>query len=264
MLIVTMEIAGYFASLFIGISLGMIGGGGSVLTVPILVYFFHIEPVLATAYSLFIVGSTSAVGAVQKYRKQEINFKVAFTFGLPSLITVFLIRKFLIPSIPEIIYKHGDIVIHKGLLMLVLFAMLMIIAAVSILKPQEIRRPVLPEAQGLILLGVVVGVVSGLLGAGGGFIIIPALLFYASLDIKTAVGSSLLIIALNSMVGFAGDIFHHDIDWLRLLSITALGISGTFLGNWLSSKLPASGIKKIFGWFLLLTGLFVFGKELLF
>ncbi len=259
-----MEIAGYFASLFIGISLGMIGGGGSVLTVPILVYFFQIEPVLATAYSLFIVGSTSTVGAVQKWVKNEINFKVAITFGLPSLITVYLIRKLLIPSIPEIIYQQNDFIIHRGVLTLVLFSILMIAAAIGILKPQEIRRPVLPQTQGLILLGVVVGVISGLLGAGGGFIIIPALIFYASLDIKTAVGSSLLIIALNSLVGFAGDIFHHPIDWIKLLSITALGITGTFLGNWLSGRLPGSGIKKIFGWFLLVTGLFILGKELLF
>lgn len=261
--IVPMEIAGYFASLFIGISLGLIGGGGSVLTVPILVYFFHIEPVLATAYSLFIVGSTSAVGAVQKWAKREINFRVAITFGLPSLVTVYLIRKLLIPSIPEIIYQHNNFVIHKGPLTLALFAILIIAAAIGILKPQEIKRPVLPQAQGLMLLGLVVGIVSGLLGAGGGFIIIPALIFYASLDIKTAVGSSLLIIALNSLMGFAGDIFHHQFDWVQLLSITALGISGTFLGNWLSSRLPALRIKKIFGWFLLLTGLLILGKELL-
>ncbi|SKB82606.1 sulfite exporter TauE/SafE family protein [Daejeonella lutea] len=259
-----MEIAGYFASLFIGISLGMIGGGGSVLTVPILVYFFHIEPVLATAYSLFIVGSTSAVGAVQKWMKHEINFKVAFTFGLPSLLTVYLIRKFLIPSIPEVIFQYGDIVIYRGIVTLILFAILMIAAAIGILKPQEIRRPVLPQTQGLILLGILVGVVSGLLGAGGGFIIIPALIFYASLDIKIAVGSSLLIIALNSLVGFAGDLFHHPINWVTLLSITSLSISGTFLGNWLSGRLPGSRIKKIFGWFLLLTGVFILAKEIIF
>ncbi len=234
------------------------------LTVPILVYFFHIEPILATAYSLFIVGCTSAVGASQKCVKQEINFKVALTFGLPSLITVYLIRKFLIPAIPDIIFRHEDIIIYKGPLTLILFAILMISAAVGILKPQEIKRPVLPQVQGLVLLGVIVGVVSGLLGAGGGFIIIPALIFYASLDIKTAVGSSLLIIALNSLVGFGGDLMHHHIDWAKLFPITVLGISGTFLGNWLSGKMPGSRIKKIFGWFILLTGMFILGKELLF
>lgn len=259
-----MEIAGYFASLFIGISLGMIGGGGSVLTVPILVYFFRVEPVLATAYSLFIVGSTSSVGAFQKWKKREINFKVALIFGLPSLLTVYFIRKFVITEIPEIIYKHNDFTIHKGQLTLILFALLMVSAAIGILKPQKIKRPVLPQVQGLVLLGVTVGIVSGLLGAGGGFIIIPALIFYASMDIKTAVGSSLLIITLNSLVGFAGDITHHQFDWIKLMPITLLGIAGTFLGNWISDKLPGSGIKRIFGLFILLTGIFILGKELLF
>ena len=259
-----MEIAGYFASLFIGLSLGMIGGGGSVLTVPILVYFFNIEPILATAYSLFIVGSTSSVGAIQKWIKKEISFKVALTFGLPSLITVYIIRKFFIPVIPDIIYQDNNVIIQKGPLTLVLFAILMIVASIGILKLREIRRPVLPQTQGLILLGIAVGIISGLLGAGGGFIIIPALIFYASLDIKTAVGSSLLIIALNSLVGFTGDISHHTIDWFKLLSITALGITGTFVENWLSGRLPAERIKKIFGWFILLTGLLILALELLF
>ncbi len=259
-----MEIAGYIASLFIGISLGMIGGGGSVLTVPILVYFFHVEPVLATAYSLFIVGSTSAVGAFQKWKKKEINFRVAITFGLPSLLTVYLIRKLFIPYIPDILYRHNDFVVDKGTATLLLFALLMIGAAIGILKPQKIKRPVIPQTQGLVLLGITVGIISGLLGAGGGFIIIPALIFYASLDIKIAVGSSLLIIALNSLVGFAGDILHHPINWYQLLIVTALAITGTFVGHWLSGKLRAERIKKVFGWFIFLTGTFILAKELLF
>ncbi len=259
-----MEIAGYIASVFIGISLGMIGGGGSVLTIPILVYFFHIEPVLATAYSLFIVGTTSTAGVFQKWDKGEINFRVALKFGLPSLLTVYLLRKFFIPYIPEVIFQNDWVSVHKGPLMLILFSLLMMSAAIGILKPREISRPVLPETQGLALLGIAVGLVSGLLGAGGGFIIIPALIFYASLDIKTAVGTSLLIISLNSLVGFLGDLQHHSIVWPDLLSISALGVLGTFAGHWLSGKLPGEGIKKIFGWFILLTGLFIFCKELLF
>ncbi|WP_276349138.1 sulfite exporter TauE/SafE family protein [Daejeonella sp. JGW-45] len=259
-----MELTGYVASLFIGISLGLIGGGGSVLTVPILVYFFHVEPVLATAYSLFIVGSTSAVGAFQKVLKKEINFRVAFIFGLPSLLTVYLIRMFLIPYIPDILYSSDNIVVYRGTLTLVLFALLMIGAAIGILKPQRISRPKLPQTQGLILLGVVVGIVSGLLGAGGGFIIIPALIFYAPLDVRAAVGTSLLIIAVNSLVGFAGDLLHHPLSWKLLLVVSSLAISGTFAGHWLSGKLPGEHLKKIFGWFILLTGAFILMNELLF
>ena len=259
-----MEFTGYIASAFIGISLGLIGGGGSVLTVPILVYLFHIEPVLATAYSLFIVGTTSAAGAWQKWHKREINFRVALIFGIPSLFTVFLLRKSVVPLIPEIIYQNSSLTIYKGTLTLLLFALLMIFSAIAILRPKEMKRPILPGNTGLMALGIIVGIISGLLGAGGGFIIIPALIFYASLDIRTAIGTSLLIIAINSLVGFTGDLSHHPIDWAILLSISGLGVIGIFIGHWLSRKIPADGIKKIFGWFILVMGIFILAKELLF
>jgi uncharacterized membrane protein YfcA len=259
-----MEIIGYLASLFVGVSLGLIGGGGSVLTVPILVYFFHIEPVLATAYSLFIVGSTSAVGAAQKWVKNEINFRVAIIFGLPSVLTVYLIRKLLIPSIPDVLYRHNDLIVYRGTATLVFFSLLMIGAAIGILKPQRISRPVLPQALGLALLGITVGLVSGLLGAGGGFIIIPALIFYASLEVRHAVGTSLFIIAINSLVGFSGDITHHPISWDRLLLISSLAVAGTFAGNWLSAKISGERIRRIFGWFIFLMGAIILIKELLF
>lgn len=256
-----MELAGYLLSLLIGLSLGMIGGGGSVLTIPILVYFFKIEPVLATGYSLLIVGATSAAASVQKWKRREVNVRVAITFGIPSLLTVFLIRTFIIPVLPEIIEVTDSINIYTGKLMLVLFSLLMISAAIGMLKPQKIERPVLPETQGLVLLGVTVGFVSGLLGAGGGFIIIPALIFYASLDIKVAVGTSLVIIALNSLIGFTGDLSHHPINWATLLNITILSITGTFMGNWLSGTLPSKNIKIIFAVFILGTGIVMLLKE---
>lgn len=259
-----MELTGYIASAFIGVSLGLIGGGGSVLTVPILVYLFHIEPVLATAYSLFIVGTTSAAGAWQKWQKQEINFRIALIFGIPSLLTIFLLRKLVIPIIPEIIYQNSSLTIYKGTLTLLLFALLMIFAAIGMLHPKEIKSSVLPRNTGLMALGIAVGIISGLLGAGGGFIIIPALIFYASLDIRTAIGTSLLIISLNSLVGFTGDLTHYPIDWAILLPITGLGVLGIFIGDWLSRMIPTSGIKKIFGWFILVMGIFILAKELLF
>lgn len=258
-----MELAGYFISLLIGMSLGILGGGGTVLTVPILVYFFHIDPVLATSYSLFIVGSTSSIAAVQKWLQKEINLKVTLVFGIPSLSTVYLIRKFIIPQLPEIIYQNSWITIHRGPLTLILFALLLIGAAVGMLKPRQLKKPVLPEVQGLVLLGIAVGIISGLLGAGGGFIIIPALIFYASLNVQIAVGTSLSIIALNSLVGFSSDLLHHSIEWPILLRISGLAIAGTFAGLWISEKIEPDGIKKIFGWFILLTGFFILVKELL-
>ncbi len=257
-----MEFTGYILSLFIGISLGLIGGGGSVLTVPILVYLFRVEPVLATAYSLFIVGATSAAGALQKWNKSEINLRIALTFGLPSLVTVYLVRKFLIPLIPEIIFQASWLRVDKGTMMLVLFSLLMISSAIGMIKPQEMKRPKLPRDQALIALGISVGLISGLLGAGGGFIIIPALIFYASLDMKTAVGTSLLIIAVNSLIGFTGDLTNHPINWNLLVPITLLGILGTFAGNRLSQKIPPSGIRGIFAVFILIIGILILVKEL--
>ncbi len=258
-----MEVAGYIASLFIGISLGLIGGGGSVLTIPILVYFFGVEPVLATAYSLFIVGITSIVGVLPKWRKHELNIGVAIKFGIPSVVTVFLIRKFLIPLIPEVLFRNEQLVIYRDSFQLILFSLLMISAALAIMKPREISRPALSEIQGLALLGIVVGAISGFLGAGGGFIIIPALIFYASLSPKSAVGTSLLIIAFNSLIGFTGDL-HYIIDWPTLLSISALGVIGSFVGHWLSGKLPGEKIKRLFGWFILIIGLAILITELFF
>lgn len=241
--------------------MGLIGGGGSVLTVPILVYLFGVEPVLATAYSLFIVGGSSVIGALQKYRSGGISLKTALTFGIPSVFTVFLIRKFVIPLIPEILYQDQNITLNRGTTTLILFSILMIAAAIGMLKPQKISRPELPEVAGLALLGILVGCISGLLGAGGGFIIIPALIFYASMDMKKAVGTSLLIISLNSLVGFTGDLHHQNIDWTLLLTVGGLAVGGTIIGHRISGKIPSSGIKSIFAWFIMLTGVGIFCKE---
>src|SRR5690606_39263902 len=186
------------------------------------------------------------------------------SFGIPSLITVYLIRKFLIPALPDIIFQNQWITVEKGTLMLVLFSLLMVSAAVGMLRPQRISRPVLPEIQGLALLGVVTGIISGLLGAGGGFIIIPALIFYASLEMKPAIGTSLLIIAMNTAIGFSGDLGHHTINWPVLLTITYLAITGSLIGNHLADYLSDLRIRKLFGWFILLTGFGILIKELFF
>src|SRR5690606_19979773 len=129
-----MEILGYIASLIIGISLGLIGGGGSILTVPVLVYLFGIEPILATAYSLFIVGSTSLVGAVPKFKQGLIRIKTAVIFGIPSIVAVFATRKFIVPAIPRVVFQVGDFEVTKSLLMMLLFAVLMVIASISMIR----------------------------------------------------------------------------------------------------------------------------------
>jgi hypothetical protein len=262
-----METAGYIASLFIGVSLGLIGGGGSILTVPVLVYLFGVEPVLATAYSLFIVGSTSLIGTFPKYKSGEVNLKTAIIFGLPAIVAVYATRAFLVPALPNEIFTIGTFVVTKALLMMILFAVLMVFASISMIRG---KKTVVPEKAGeqkfnypLILLeGAVVGILTGLVGAGGGFLIIPALVIFSKLPMKQAVGTSLLIIAAKSLIGFTGDLGNETIDWTLLLTVTGLAIAGIFIGNALSKKVSADSLKKGFGWFVLVMGVYIIIKEL--
>lgn len=260
-----MEVMGYIASVLIGISLGLIGGGGSILTVPVLVYLFHTEPVLATSYSLFIVGSTSLVGAIPKYRQGLVSVKTALIFGVPSIAAVFVTRKFLMPLIPHHIFSMGGFEVTKPVLIMVLFAILMVAASYSMIKngistndqPQEQRF----NYPMIILEGTVVGVLTGMVGAGGGFLIIPALVLFSKLPMKMAVGTSLLIIAAKSLIGFTGDLSHYTMDWKLLLIVTAAAIGGIFAGNALNKKIPGERLKKWFGWFVLVMGIYIIIKE---
>lgn len=266
-----MAIIGYFASAFIGISLGLIGGGGSILTVPVLVYLFGVDPVLATAYSLFIVGSTSLVGAWPKYREHLVNLKTAVIFGIPSIAAVYATRAWLVPLIPDPLVTLGNFTVNKPMFIMALFAVLMVFASVSMIRtrkngkegadtagPQHFNYPM------ILLEGAVVGVLTGLVGAGGGFLIIPALVLFSKLPMKQAVGTSLLIIAAKSLFGFLGDLSHYHLDWLLLGSVTALAVAGIFIGNRLSRNIGGDKLQKAFGWFVLLMGIYILVRELLF
>jgi uncharacterized membrane protein YfcA len=263
-----METLAYAASAIIGILLGLIGGGGSILTIPVLVYLFGLSPIVSTSYSLFVVGTTSTVGAFNNYKKGLVNIKTALLFGLPSVITVFAIRKYLLPLVPKNLFIIGDITITANTVTMLLFGILMIIAALTMVKNQaEKLNPQLLQQNHLVLkltlLGIGIGIVTGLLGAGGGFLLIPALVFLVGLPMRQAVGTSLLIIAINSIVGFVGDIGHFVINWAVLLSITTIAIVGIYIGDWLGKKINENSLKKTFGWFVLVMGIYIIIKELL-
>lgn len=261
-----MELAGYIASLFIGISLGLIGGGGSILTVPVMVYLFGLQPLLATSYSLFVVGSTSFVGAFNNLRKGLVNVKAALLFGASSIATVFLTRKFLVPAIPKDIFTIRGFTITESMLTMVLFAILMLVASVSMIRNKKVVKHEEENKDHfrfgkLVTYGITIGLVTGLLGAGGGFLLIPALVLLLKLPMKKAIGTSLMIIALNSLVGFTGDLGHFSIDWFFLVKVTAIAIAGIFIGGALSKKIPGEKLKKGFGWFVLVMGIYIIVKE---
>ncbi len=263
-----MESIGYLAAAFIGISLGLIGGGGSILTMPVLVYLFGVNPLLATSYSLFIVGSTSLIGAVNNYRKDQLNLKAALYFGAASIVTVFFTRKYLVPLIPEDLFTLFGYTVGSNLAMMVSFGILMLVASISMIKnnqneEQEKECKDCIKFFKLLGYGIAIGLVTGLLGAGGGFLLIPALVFLLKLPMKKAIGTSLLIIALNSLFGFTGDLGHFDINWKFLLVITAVAIIGLFIGTQASKKIAGAQLKKGFGWFVLVMGIYIIFSEIL-
>lgn len=261
-----MDIAGYIASIFIGISLGLIGGGGSILTVPVLVYLFSVDAVLATAYSLFIVGTTSVVGSFSYFKKGLVNIKTALVFGVPSIAAVYFTRAFIVPAIPDEIFSIGNFTLTKSILLMLLFAVLMIVASYSMIKKgNQACDEVLHKQQfnyPLILVeGFVVGILTGLVGAGGGFLIIPALVVLSKLPMKEAVGTSLVIIAAKSLIGFFGEGGETVVDYFFLAKISAVAIAGIFLGMALSKRIDGSKLKPAFGWFVLVMGIYIIIKE---
>lgn len=258
-----MEVLGYMLAVFIGISLGLIGGGGSILTVPVFVYLFHIEPTLATSYSLFVVGATSLTGAVYQYSKGFVDLKAALSFGLMSVATVFVVRKYLLPTIPDVLWHIGGVTVTKSSATMVLFAALMLAASVSMVLGHRERPGRLQTSLPVLLaFGLGVGLVTGLLGAGGGFLIIPALVLLAKTPMRVAIGTSLFIVTINSLVGFAGDIGHVYIDWPFLFTILAITVCGVFIGSIIGRQIPGERLRSGFGWFVLTMGIYILSREL--
>lgn len=263
-----MEILGFIGALLMGLTLGLIGGGGSILTVPILVYLFSVDAVLATAYSLFIVGLTSFVGSFSHISQGNVHWRTAFVFGIPSIISVYLTRYYLVPRIPNQIFQVGDFIMTKPLSILLIFALLMIFTSYSMIKKtaNEVDFSEIKYNYPLILLeGLAVGIITGLVGAGGGFLIIPALVLFAKLPMKQAVGTSLIIIAFKSLIGFTGDLKGNShIDWQFLGYFSIVAIIGILVGSLLSKKVNDNKLKPAFGYFVLIMGIYIITKELFF
>jgi uncharacterized protein len=264
-----MEIIGYAAAIVMGLSLGLIGGGGSILTVPILVYLFGVNAVAATAYSLFVVGLTSAVGSFSHFKKGNVHIKTAIIFGIPSIVAVYLVRKIVVPAIPDEIFTVGSFTLTKSVGVLVLFAVLMLLASFSMIRKPKLHAEIKSEPKYNYPLifgeGLLVGGITGLVGAGGGFLIIPALVLLAGLPMKQAVGTSLLIIALKSLIGFTGDLGSGlEINYKFMLIFSAFAMVGIVVGSYLTKYISNEKLKPAFGWFVMVMGAYILVKELVY
>jgi uncharacterized protein len=260
-----MEFVGYLALIGIGIALSLMGAGGSLLSVPILVYLFSLDVVTASSYSLFIVGTTSLLGALLKQKDQRADLRAGVIFAMSSVVAVFSTRKWIIPSIPDEILLANDLLVTKRALILVVFAMLVIVSSLMMLMKYSWA----PIDQGkqrlkfLLPVGFATGIIGGFVGAGGGFLILPSLVIFARLPFKIAIGTTLLVIGFNSLLGFLGDVMNYSINWLFLAMITGLASLGMLLGNLVSAKIPSYHLRLSFGWIMLATALLILVKECL-
>ena len=254
----TFELLGYIGAFTVGLILGLIGSGGSILSVPILVYLFGINPVTATAYSLFIVGTTSLIGSIKNLRNKLINYSTTLLFSLSAVITVYITRRYLIHLIPETIISSESIYLTKNQLIMLLFALLMLVAGFLMIKrtPKTIvglkqTKTIAPNKFLIFAEGSLIGFLTGLVGAGGGFIIIPILVILSDLRMKAAIATSLAIISLKSLIGFVGDIQNLEINWMFLLIFTSISVAGIFIGQQFSQKVPDNKLKMVFGLFVI-------------
>jgi len=261
------EWVGYGAAIAVGLVIGLAGGGGSILTVPIFVYLFGIPPVLATTYSLFVVGTTSLVGSLNHLWKRQVDLRVTATFALPSFVSVYFTRRLLVPLLPDPLIRYGEWVLAKDRAILYFFAIVMLLAARAMIWSQSPEQGEAadgrPRYGNLALDGLAVGLLTGTIGAGGGFLIVPMLVLLAGTPIRRAVASSVLIIAVNSFVGLLGDLAHTRLDWAFLLPFTGLSVLGIFLGLGLTHRIPPAKLKKGFGWFVGVVAVYMLGREMI-
>ena len=263
-----MQILGFFCSVLIGLSLGLIGGGGSMLTIPVLVYLLGINPMLSTAYSLFVVGTTSLVGSVNYIRRQQVHYPAALLFALPSFGAIFLTRRYIISAIPNLIRVTESFRLSKDVALMLLFAFITLAASLLMITGTKTRNytdPALSQYDYplMVLTGLLVGTLTGLVGIGGGFLIVPALVLLVQLSMKRAVGTSLLIIAANSFTGFLSNPIMEHINWPFLLAFTALAVLGILVGAYMSRFISGLKLRKVFGWSVLLVSLLIIAKETL-
>jgi len=259
-----MHAIGYFLAVIIGLVMGLIGGGGSILSVPVFAYLFDIDAITATTLSLFVVGITSVVGSVSFIKQGYVKFPMALKFGIPSILGILFSRRVVLPHLPPYIVHRWGITITKEMFILLLFAILMLISAIKMIQKKERVRPVRGDGNLTLLAsqGLLVGIITGFIGAGGGFLIVPALVMLMGIRMKEAVGTSLFIISVNSLIGFISSLDKVEVNWSFLLIFTALSILGILIGVAFSKRIESRKLKPLFGYVVLSMGIWIIISEL--
>lgn len=252
-----MIILGYLSAILIGLFLGLLGGGGSILTVPIFVYLIGLQPKIAIALSLAVVGAVSLIGVFKHWKLGNVNFKIVALFAPFAMAGTFLGAK-----LSQFV---------SGSFQLILFAVVMLIAAIFMFKKTKGAENIKATKQKtsyskkdilfIAAEGVLVGVLTGLVGVGGGFLIVPALVLLTKIPMKEAIGSSLLIISLKSFAGFYGYLGQVSIDWNFLLIFIAIASVGIIIGTYLIRFISQTQLKKVFAIFLIIMGVFILYKN---
>lgn len=263
-----MAIVGYLAALGVGALLAVIGGGGAILALPILVYAFGLPAWTATTYSLFIVGCTAAIGAARHARAGAIDYAAAMRFGLPALVAIHLVRALLFPRIPASFAVPMMGVVTKDLLVMTVLAIAMMASAYGMLRRPPLKPlPLPPSSSSAVFVksagrGFAVGLFTGMVGAGGGFLLVPALSMVERLPLERAIATSLFVIAVNSLLGFTGDVIAGaPIDWILLLSISGMAGLGMLGGTAFTRGLDDRHIRTVFGSTLVAIAVLMIGLE---
>lgn len=247
--------------MFVGTTLSLFGSGGSILAMPILVYFFGFPSDVAVLYSLCIVGVTSAFSLF--FLKEKINYKVVALFGLPSLVGVYLMRRLFIPMFPSAI-RIFDNTFTYDQVVLIIFAASMVVASVLLIsgRKTEVSKVGEKKLVRLATSGLFVGLFTGLLGAGGGFLIVPALLYFAGVTMSTAVATSLTLVTINTTFGFISSVGQYQgVVWSFLFSFIVFSLFGMYFGSKLEQRVKSETLKKMFGWFIAGIGVLLLLKE---
>ena len=262
-----MEIIGYILTFLVGLTLGIMGSGGSILIIPTLIYFFKIETLQATTYSLFLIGITALLGSITKIKSNLVDFKLVLWFGLPSLFSMFLTRNVVISYLPKNISIPIVGNLSQNVYLISAFALIMFLAGYSMITNKqdeciECGEKLKENKSLLIVQGLVIGLISGIFGAGGGFLIIPGLVIFGKTPMKNAVATSLFLVAINSIIGFFSSLNQlHYLNYRLLIILSLLSIVGIFIGNKISKQIRTEQLKPYFGYFILIISIFILIKE---